>query len=369
MLTCEVKAVGLFIDSEGENMENIVIVIPSLEPDKKLLTLLETIRAKQPITIPIVIVDDGSRSSFENTFQIAKDKFDCVIIKHEQNFGKGRALKTAMNYVLENFGSAKGIVTIDSDGQHQYKDMVICVDAFNVYSDALIMGVRSFDGKVPLRSKFGNLLTRKIMKATTGINLVDTQTGLRVIPRFFIENLVNIPGERFEYEMSMLLEAKKQNVMIVEVPIKTIYIEENQSSHFHAFFDSIAIYAVFMRYLFSSVVSFFIDISLFSLIIYFIGESNFQTIILASYIARSISSLFNYLVNNYIVFKTSSSNSLIKYYSLVIVQTFVSSLLVSMVHNMLMNFSPTILKVVIDLLLFLISFYVQKKWVFHKVVK
>lgn len=350
-------------------MEDVVIVIPSLEPDKKLLTLLATIRTMQPTTIPIVIVDDGSGSSFENIFQSAKDEFDCVVIKHEQNFGKGRALKTAMSYVLEYFGNAKGIVTIDSDGQHQYKDMAVCVDAFHVHNDALIMGVRSFDGKVPLRSKFGNLLTRKIMKATTGIKLTDTQTGLRVIPRGFMEHLINTSGERFEYEMTMLLEAKNQNIAIIEVPIKTIYIEENQSSHFHALFDSIAIYAVFMRYLFSSVFSFLIDISLFSLIIYFIGESNFQTITIASYIARSVSSLFNYLVNNYIVFKNSSSNSFVKYYGLVIVQTFVSSLFVSMAHSRLMDFSPAILKIVIDLLLFLISFYVQKKWVFHKVVK
>lgn len=350
-------------------MENIVIVIPSLEPDEKLLMLLATIRTKQPTTIPIVIVDDGSGNSFESTFQIAKDEFDCTVIRHEQNFGKGRALKTAMKYVLEHFGSANGIVTIDSDGQHQYNDMAICVDAFNIHKDALIMGVRNFEGKVPLKSKFGNLLTRKIMNVTTGIKLTDTQTGLRVIPRFFIENLVDVSGERFEYEMSMLLEAKNQNVVIIEVPIKTIYIEENQSSHFHALFDSIAIYAVFMRYLFSSSFSFLIDISLFSLIIYFIGESNFQTITIASYIARSVSSLFNYLVNQYIVFKNGSSNSFIKYYGLVVVQTFISSSLVSLIHNALIDFSPTILKVVIDLLLFLISFYVQKKWVFHKVVK
>jgi len=212
-------------------MGNVVIVIPSLEPDEKLLTLLSTIRSKQPLTIPIVIVDDGSGIEYKNYFQIAKDEFGCIVIKHEQNFGKGRALKTAMRYVLKHFGSAKGIVTIDSDGQHQYKDMAICVDAFNVHKNALIMGVRSFDGKVPLRSKYGNLLTRNIMKVTTGIKLTDTQTGLRVIPRFFMEHLVNISGERFEYEMSMLLEAKKQNVGIVEVPIKTIYIEDNQTSY------------------------------------------------------------------------------------------------------------------------------------------
>lgn len=350
-------------------MENIVIVIPSLEPDEKLLSLLETIRSRQSVTIPIVIVDDGSGIAFEKYFQIAKDKFDCIVLTHEQNFGKGRALKTGMNYVLKHFEKAKGIVTIDSDGQHRYKDMVFCVDAFNVHKDALILGVRSFEGKVPFKSKFGNLLTRRIMKVITGIKLTDTQTGLRVIPRFFMEQLVNTSGDRFEYEMSMLLEAKKQQVGIVEVPIKTVYIEENQSSHFHALFDSIAIYAVFIKYLFSSVFSFFIDISIFSLIIYFIGESNFQAITIASYIARSISSLFNYLVNNYIVFKNGSSNSFIKYYGLVIIQTFISSLFVSLVHNVLMDFNPTLVKVVIDLLLFVISFYVQKKWVFHKVVK
>ncbi len=70
-------------------------------------------------------------------------------------------------------------------------------------------------------------------------------------------DLLAISGERFEYETRMLIEAQKRGWPILSQPIATIYIEENASSHFRVLADSVAIYSVFLKYLFSSVVSFF----------------------------------------------------------------------------------------------------------------
>lgn len=90
------------------------------------------------------------------------------MLTHEVNKGKGRALKTAILAILKTLPEAKGIVTIDSDGQHTYEDTLKCIQAFLQYPDSLILGVRTFEESVPLRSRFGNVLTRDILDVFTG---------------------------------------------------------------------------------------------------------------------------------------------------------------------------------------------------------
>ena len=162
--------------------QDVVIVIPAYEPDDRLLELLKNIRDKENQMFDIILVDDGSGADFAPLFAIAQSNYACHLQRHADNKGKGRALKTAISYILDNFPNAKGIVTIDSDGQHTYEDMMKCLAEFLQHPDSLVLGVRTFEKSVPLRSKFGNLLTRDVLGAMTGVNVSDTQTGLRVIP-------------------------------------------------------------------------------------------------------------------------------------------------------------------------------------------
>lgn len=350
-------------------MNQIGIVIPTLEPDNKFIHLLKELRSREKQDIPIIVIDDGSGSEYKDYFDRAEIEFHCILLQENVNRGKGRAIKTAIQYVLENLPQVDGLVTIDSDGQHTYDDMKKCIAIFENNTQSLILGSRDFTNKIPFRSKLGNIITRNVLKLTTGISLIDTQTGLRVIPRSFMKSLLDTPGERFEFEMNMLLATKKEKTSIIEVNISTIYIEENKSSHFHFLHDSFSIYAVFIRYFLSSIFSFLIDVSLFSIILSFFKDINFQTITISSYSARFISSLFNYYINKVFVFKNDASNlrySFLKYYGLVMIQIFSSSLMVTLSHQYFPITSPTVLKIAIDLLLFLISFYIQKKWVFKR---
>ena len=230
--------------------QDVVIVIPAYEPDDRLLELLKNIRDKENQMFDIILVDDGSGADFAPLFAIAQSNYACHLQRHADNKGKGRALKTAISYILDNFPNAKGIVTIDSDGQHTYEDMMKCLAKFLQHPDRLVLGVRTFEKSVPLRSKFGNLLTRDVLGAMTGVNVSDTQTGLRVIPMSWLPKLLTVEGERYDFEMNMLLEAKEDNILICEVGIATIYLDENQSSHFDAIRDSIRIYKVFFKYIF-----------------------------------------------------------------------------------------------------------------------
>lgn len=347
-------------------MENIVIVIPSLEPDDKLLDLLSSIR-KRGQDWPIVIVDDGSSNEYQAVFDAAEMEYACEVIRHETNRGKGAAIKTAIRHILTEFEEADYIVTIDSDGQHTPDDLIKCIQAAEVHENTMVLGVRDFSQNIPLRSKFGNLLTRNVMRLMIGIDIKDTQTGLRVIPAHFMEGLLEIPGDRFEYETQMLLETKRNDWKIHSQEISTIYIEGNASSHFRVIADSVAIYAVFLKYLLSSIAAFLLDVAVYALLLRLLKAVSFYSIGVSSLGARGVSSLFNYFVNRNVVFSnTSGRSSFLKYFALVLIQILLSTNLVYFGHLFFPRFDTVPIKIMVDGLLFFFSYYIQKNYIFTR---
>lgn len=342
-----------------------LIVIPTLEPDQKLLKLLADIREVDQDLV-ILIIDDGSGDEYQNIFHQAEESFNVQVIHHPKNRGKGAALKTAMTAILGDYPEIDFMVTIDSDGQHSYSDMMKTVELAMLHPDGLVLGTRQFDRNVPFRSKFGNLVTRMIMRVTTGIQVSDTQTGLRVIPRKFLPQLVEVSGDRFEYETNMLIETRKQGWPIYAQPIQTIYLEGNSSSHFRIIKDSIAIYGVVFKYILSSISSFLIDVLLYAVFIHLLNQLNLSAIFIASILSRFISSLFNYYINQKFVFQKSSSYALMKYYSLVILQISLSSVLVFAIHQIFKLDEVVGVKILVDTFLFLLSYFVQKTFIFKE---
>ncbi|MGX7348935.1 GtrA family protein [Dolosicoccus paucivorans] len=345
-------------------MKHLAILIPSLEPDERLLTLLQRLRQKESTPTTIIVVNDGSAKSFDHYFQPAKDTYGVHLLTHEMNLGKGAALKTAFTYILDHLPFIQGVITIDSDGQHRYEDMVKVGETFLNHPHSLVLGVRHFTNDVPFKSRFGNILTRRILHLLTGINLQDTQTGLRVIPRSMLKELLKTQGDRFEYELNMLLDAKKLGVSLIQVPIETIYHNDNEGTHFRVIHDSVAIYGVFIKYLSSAIGSFLIDILSFFLLMKFFKQDTTQNIMLATVLSRGISSFSNYCLNRYYVFQDTSQQSLLKYYSLVLVQLILSGGLVSLIHRYL-PFNVTWVKVIVDSGLFLLSYQIQKHLIFQ----
>lgn len=346
-------------------MSDIIVVIPSLEPDMRLIELVRTIR-KENNEMDLLVIDDGSGSHYLDIFNEVKQLDHLQVIHHKVNLGKGAALKTAMNEILENYPSVKWMVTIDSDGQHSFEDMMKTIRLAQDNPDALILGTRQFEGEVPLRSRFGNTLTRSIFGVMTGIKLDDTQTGLRVIPREFFADLLKLDGQRFEYETNMLIEAKRQDWLILSQTITTTYIEENASSHFRIIADSLSIYSVLIKYMLSSVSSFVVDIVVYTFLIYLLAQLSFSSIMVASALARVISSLFNYYVNRELVFNNRTKNSFIKYYLLVISQILLSAFLVYSIHLLTGLNATVIVKIVVDSFLFLVSYHIQKHYIFKE---
>ena len=233
------------------------------------------------------------------------------------------------------------------------------------YPDSLVLGVRKFENSVPLRSRFGNVLTRDVLGAFTGMKVSDTQTGLRVLPASWLKEMLDVEGERYEFEMNMLLKAKEDAIPIREVGIATIYLDENQSSHFDVVRDSLRIYKVFFKYIFSSLFSFLVDIVAFTILISLFNGLSFSAVTLASVLARAISSVVNYFLNHKVVFKKGKASSAVKYFTLVVVQIMVSSFLVTIVGNALTAVPISIVKIVVDGVLFFVSYFIQKHLVFN----
>ncbi|MCR4604949.1 MAG: bifunctional glycosyltransferase family 2/GtrA family protein [Eubacterium sp.] len=360
----------------GDFKKDMAIVIPALNPDDKMVTTVKSL--KETGFENIILVDDGSEISNRVYFRTCKEEYGCKIIRHVVNFGKGIALKSAFNYILTECPDIAGAVTCDCDGQHLTKDIEKCAALTYENPDSLVLGCRQFDDKtIPFRSRFGNKFTKVTLMLLAGLKVSDTQTGLRGIPvKLLKEHFANTKGERFEYEMNELLEARDYHITIVEFPIETVYIEENKSSHFNPFRDSIRIYKVFIKFILSSFSSFLIDILIYWLSGYFFrlfipDEAvvyGVSAIILSRTVfSRLISSIYNFMINKTKVFKNRSSSPMVvvKYYTLAIVQLVLSAVLV----NYAFLFIPysTVRKVIVDTLLFVVSYLIQREWVFkHK---
>lgn len=346
-------------------MENkkVVILIPSLSPNERLKDLINELTNNN--YRDIIVVNDGSDYSYDNIFKEIKDKV--ILLKHNINLGKGRALKTGFNEYLNIFNDKIGVITVDSDGQHKINDIEKVYKEFLKHNDKLILGSRQFNEKnVPMRSKFGNILTRNIFGFLTGIKVKDTQTGLRAIPNDFILKILKMRGERFEYELNMLLYAKQYNIDIKEVIIETVYLENNKSSHFHPLKDSMRVYGVFAKYILSSGIAFIVDIGLYKLffdVLIFTIKS--YAVILATIMARIISAITNYLINKNSVFKNSNKNSNKKYFTLCTIQMFVSACFVYLLYNYIGK-CEIFIKIAVDIILFFINFRIQREWVFRK---
>ena len=347
-----------------------LIVIPSLEPGPRFLDLLENLQAglnKQEnlsIQAKILIVDDGSGAEYHHIFEDVEKQYDCIVLRHAVNLGKGRALKTAFNYYLNEFNDYCGLVTADADGQHAVDDIIKCIKELPG-SSSLILGCRDFSKKgIPVKNLLGNRLTRNVFSFLCGIKVTDTQTGLRAIPTALVKEMITVPGERFEYEMNMLIECGNRKTKIKEVLIETIYLDNNQGSHFNPVLDSIKIYKTFIKYIISAISSFLLDIALFAVIVFITRELSSAYILISTITARVISSFYNYLINKNIVFAGNQGrNTLLKYYSLAVSIMLASGVLTTLLFNVSF-FNEIGSKVLVDTVLFLCSYYIQKKWIF-----
>lgn len=335
------------------------IIIPAYQPNNKLLQLIETIQLNSDYGI--ILVDDGSSKECKPIFNEAEDE-GCIVLTHEENKGKGAALKTAFTYALAS-DETDGLICADCDGQHTWQDIKQIANALPEHSSSVILGCRKFTGTVPLKSMLGNKITRSIFYLISGNWITDTQTGLRGFSAKMLPWLVKLQGNRYEYEMNQLLEAKKAGYNFYSIPIDTLYENNNEGSHFHPIKDSIRVYLPILKFSMSSITCGLLDFFLLFLLNRLSGSLLFSVIA-----ARIISSLCNYLLNKNVVFQAKDGRhltTLIQYYLLAAGILTCNYLLLSFLNNSI-GLSLFISKLITEGALFSISYFLQHKIIFRK---
>ena len=358
----------------GDCRDSLVIVLPSLDPDAKFGGVVSGL--VESGFQNIVIVDDGSDSEHQRWFSRAEEYPQCTVLHHEINKGKGRALKTAFSYVMGKIPRAAGVITIDGDGQHLIKDIIACGNRMLEEKDKVVLGCRDFDlPGIPPRSVAGNKFTSRAFRLLFGIRLSDTQTGLRAIPASFLPEFCNIAGERFEYETNMLLQMNRSGISFCEQPIETVYDPDDYSSHYNAVKDSWKLGKIMLRfllsgsgarYVISSVVSFAADKLFYLFLVGAFGVAREATFHL---LATFSSSVLNFHLNKLWVFRKQGEywKDLLAYYCVCIPRTLLSTSFTSLVITRLRTATPgiaTVINIIVDTILFIATYFIQKKWVF-----
>ena len=233
-------------------MKNAYIIIPALNPDEKLISYIGELYDSD--FKDIILVDDGSSADHKQIFDRIKEQYDCIVITHGSNMGKGRALKNAFEHFLRlpSVGEIDGVICADCDGQHTVTDVCRIYEELCKGENELILGSRNFDlGNTPKKSMAGNKTVRLLFKLLCGLDLNDTQTGLRGIPTSILPEYKNLKGERYEYEMNMLILSAHKHIPVKEIPIETVYIDENKGSHYRPFVDSVRIAVLIFKAIFA----------------------------------------------------------------------------------------------------------------------
>lgn len=355
----------------NDDFSKVTIVLPSLNPDDKLNKVVEGLI--EAGFKDIVLVNDGSDEAHLEPFRQAGLHKEVTLLIHDVNKGKGRALKTAFSYVVNNRKDSAGVITVDGDNQHTVKDIKACARKMLECKDKVILGCRDFSqDNVPWKSRVGNVSTSLVFRIFCGIKITDTQTGLRAIPYKYLPLMCEVEGERFEYETQMLFAIKRNHIGMEEVRIETVYLEDNASTHFHPIKDSLKIYKIIFKFMLSSGTSFIIDYGIYALLVFLIGEKLERglRLLIATVLARAVSSMCNYTMNKKAVFKSNASvgRSLVRYYTLCVFQTAASYGLVYLLSSLCRagSFLEVVLKLVVDVVLFVISFQIQHRWVFKE---
>ena len=357
--------------------QDAVMLIPSLEPDDRLPAYVRRLLDKG--FQHVVIVDDGSSAAYQPIFA-ELDAMDGVsVTQHELNRGKGCALKTGYAYIQAHFPAASGVITADADGQHTVEDCWHLAKVLTEGKRALYLGSRNFNlDHVPPKSRHGNKITSAVFRLLYGVYLPDTQTGLRAFRMADLPFMLDVPGERFEYEMQVLIACARAKLPMIPIEIETVYENENAGTHFHPIRDSYRIYKVilgnFFLYAGSSIICFLVDNGVANLLRFallpLLGLRGDTAIQVSGYLARLVSSPLNFVLNRNFVFKfkQDTGKTALKYALLCIVTITVSNLGVSLLdhlHVFIGGFA-FIPKILMDTLLYLVNYRIQNKWIFAK---
>lgn len=333
------------------------VLIPAYQPDARLPRLILELHRADPSS-KIVVVDDGSGQKFSDIFE-ASATAGAHVISYENNRGKGYALREGFTWIRDVAGDlSECVVTADADGQHTLNDIFrvgrTCTD-----TGTSVLGVREFVGHVPARSRIGNTATSALFWLATGWKLKDTQTGLRAFPVALLPELLKVQGDRYEYELRVLLHLAKFRHPVTQIPIETIYEAGNPTSHFRPLQDSARIWAPLLKFAASSGVATVIDYVLVLVLNALTGALFFPVIA-----ARLVSASVNFAMNRRVFEATGVPlrRSAFRYAALAVAVVTGSYTMLAVLTGIGMPL--WIAKIIADTTMYLVSYSAQSRYVF-----
>lgn len=274
-----------------------VVLIPAYEPDDKLIELIDSLSSKGFYTL---VVNDGSGYRYDRIFTTVANK--ATVISLEKNCGKGAALKHGMKYIKENLPDCDYFITCDADGQHKPEDVQRVCEKLHTGNN-FVLTVRKQGKQTPFRSKLGNTMSRFVYALLANKYLSDNQSGLRGFCAEYIDWLLLVEKDNYDYEMNVLYYAAKKGIKITTLPIEAIYIENNASSHFKPVSDTVKIYKSLFTRAFGSFISLMLC-EIFVLIFSFTVGYNYLFLTLP--IAGAVNCSSNILLNKFVFFKKTN---------------------------------------------------------------
>ena len=340
-----------------------VIIIPAFKPSEDLPAYCAELNNLENL-FKIILVNDGSPDSFNRIFDKCSQVDKVHLIHFQHNRGKGAAIKAAVEKTIQYAKKEKivSIITVDADGQHNLNDVTKLSNEALINPNSLILGVRKFDGEVPLKSKIGNYLTAKILRVFFALKTEgDSQTGLRAIPMNLSKKIIEAKGQKYEFETEMLLIAKSQNIHILNIPIDTIYIDNNKLSSFRPFKDSLRIYLVLFKYGLSSMIAILCEFLIFISFNIFSDFNPFYSNI----ISRASSIFIHYQLIKIFPFKGRELQNLgsLKYILLAIFNSFIVGIFLNFQAE---GSNLILIKAFFDSILFFMNFLIINFFIFKK---
>jgi len=340
-----------------------MIIIPALNPDERLISLVQELLSQGQTHI--MIMDDGSDMRTQEVFRCL-ERLGCLVCHQDSNKGKGEALKTGIQ-LSKDIPGIKGYVTADADGQHTANDILHIAAALEEHPESIVLGVRDAQNKKnPRKSRFGNRFSALLFNLTTGISCPDTQTGLRGFSRELTEFSLATPGSRYDYEMNFLIAAAKKKIPFCMVPIQTIYYQNNAETHFRPIVDSYRVFKIPLKFAGASLISAAADLFIFTLMTKLISADIGVLVFVATATARISSGALNFILNRNWTFNSDENW---RPQALCYLALFLSLMMASWLLVWRFSFLPlslTIIKAVVDSALFVISYLVQRNLVFKK---
>jgi len=198
------------------------VIVPAYHEEKCIGRVIREIHEHCP---DVVVVDDGST---DNTLLVA-EQAGAIVIRHETNMGKGIALNSGFSYAQQN--GFDFVIVMDADGQHAPGEIPRFVEAYVRTGIPVLIGNRMADvHSMPLVRRCTNRFMSWLLSREMGQYVPDTQCGFRLY-RSDVIPFVSTESVGYAAESEILLHIAERGIRIDNVPISTIYGDEQSSVH------------------------------------------------------------------------------------------------------------------------------------------